>query len=378
MRFPTPLVLALAAGCLTPAANDIAPSSADAAGDAIRVVQGAWWNATKDLATGYHTLDEIDAKVDAIAALDPQLVRIVEVGRSNGGHPLRALAIGEGDGKPVAWIDGGHHANEVEGVEASLHLAETLVSNYATNASIRSLVDAEEIWVLPLVNPDGHLVQTRYNANGVNLNRNYDVAWCQTGAYNTCLPGTGTVVASPVGATTGPPPEYAGPAPFSEPESAAVRDAIATLGARLALYVSHHTDVHCITAPWTAPMPPFEMPAEHRTAFDAVFSWVGANTVYSGGDWTWGTGECMAYSAGGTSMDWAYATHEVPSFTFEVSGCPARSGRGNFGGSCAAIPPLAEEVANALEVQLFLLANAATLAEWKTDFVAPPTAEASP
>lgn len=369
-----PLVLAgLLAGCVAPFPTE--PAQFASLGDApLRLPVGDWWNATRgDM--GYHPLDDVYASIDALAALGPGVARVATIGESNEARPLRAIVLGEGAGKPALWIDGGHHANEVEGVEASLHLAETLLTNYATNATIRALVDEHEIWILPLVNPDGYVVQTRYNANYVNLNRNYDVAWCQPGAYNTCLPVTEEVMGSPLAEATGPPPEYAGREAFSEPESSAIRDATTALADRLKLYVSHHTDVHCITAPWTAPNPPFEMPANERAAFDAVFDWVRANTGYGAGAWTWGTGECMAYSAGGTSMDWVYATHRVPSFTFEVSGCPERAGRGNFVGECAAIAPLSEEVANALTVQLMLLVNAQALAAWETTLVDPPVVE---
>lgn len=56
--------------------------------------------------------------------------------------------------------------------------------------------------VLPLANPDGLVRRTRYNANGVDLNRNFGFNW-----RSDCL-------------------EPPGPGPWSEPESRALRDFI--------------------------------------------------------------------------------------------------------------------------------------------------------
>ena len=68
--------------------------------------------------------------------------------------------------------------------------------------------------VLPLANPDGFSRNTRYNANGVDLNRNFDFNWDTNSE------------------------EPSGPEPWSEPESRALRDFI--LRAKPARIVSLH------------------------------------------------------------------------------------------------------------------------------------------
>jgi hypothetical protein len=240
---------------------------------------------------------------------------------------------------------------------------------------VRALVDGLQTWIVPLVNPDGYVVQTRHNAASVNLNRNYDLAWCQPGAYNTCPPEP---LAGALHGAVGP-TEYAGTGPFSEPESSAIRDAVLALGDRLAFYLSHHTDVHCITSPWTAPDPPFPVPGEHRAVFDAVFGWVEEHSEFGAGAWTWGTGECMSYSAGGTSMDWAYAAARKPSFTFEVSGSVDREGAGAGKPQTFLQDQVHGDLSHwteaALPVELFFLANAARLQAWDPAFAMPPLPE---
>jgi hypothetical protein len=62
-----------------------------------------------------------------------------------------------------------------------MKLIDVLLSEYATNSKIKKLVDSLEIYIIPMVNPDGVYASsntsctggTRANANGVDLNRNY-------------------------------------------------------------------------------------------------------------------------------------------------------------------------------------------------------------
>jgi carboxypeptidase T len=59
------------------------------------------------------------------------------------------------DSLPTAVFIGCHHAREHLSVEVPLMLAQYLVSQYATNARVKALVDTREIWIVPMLNPDG-------------------------------------------------------------------------------------------------------------------------------------------------------------------------------------------------------------------------------
>ncbi|MCX6303627.1 MAG: M14 family zinc carboxypeptidase [Bacteroidetes bacterium] len=73
------------------------------------------------------------------------------------------------------------HGDETTGYVLMLHLADYLLSNYGTNAEVTDMVNNMEIYICPLANPDGTYaggnnsvsLATRYNSNGVDLNRNY-------------------------------------------------------------------------------------------------------------------------------------------------------------------------------------------------------------
>lgn len=370
MRSP-PALAALAlvlAGCMAPPAT---------IGDAVMALpSGAYYDANWDAGRGYHTLEQLRAHMDALAANHTDIVRVQTIGSSRDGLPILAFVLENraiAGPKPAAFIDGGHHGNEVEGVEATVFLFEHLVTNYATNRTVRALVDGLETWIVPIVNVDGYVAQTRFNSAGVNLNRNYDLDWCDPLARNTCPPGPAHDATRPL---IGPSPENAGTAPFSEPESSAIRDAVVALGDRVAFYLSHHTPAHCLAQPWTAPNPPFPVPAEHQATFDAVFAWVEGSTEYGGGTWTTPGGTCMNYQAGGASQDWAYATARKPSFTMEVAGSPEWEGVSPTDPRfIVGAPPYPRDlrhwVAATLPIELFFLHNAARLQAWGTDLASP-------
>jgi hypothetical protein len=50
-----------------------------------------------------------------------------------------------------------------------------LTQNYPSDPQVQNLVDNVDIWILPLANPDGYdrVNRTRYNAQGIDLNRNF-------------------------------------------------------------------------------------------------------------------------------------------------------------------------------------------------------------
>ena len=84
------------------------------------------------------------------------------IGTSVQGRPLLVLRIGDGP-RRVLWI-GGTHGNEREGSVATADLPQAFAS--------AGLAGDVTLWILEDENPDGSAANTRYNANGVDLNRN--------------------------------------------------------------------------------------------------------------------------------------------------------------------------------------------------------------
>lgn len=115
----------------------------------------------------------------------PDLCEVVNIGETNENHDILFIHIsnnlGEDLDEPEFMYTSSMHGDEITGYVLMLRYIDYLLSNYATNSRIAMLVDEIDIWINPLANPDGTFAggdnsvsgATRYNANGVDLNRNY-------------------------------------------------------------------------------------------------------------------------------------------------------------------------------------------------------------
>lgn len=78
-----------------------------------------------------------------------------------------------GSNKPEILFVGGHHGDEGISIETPYYLIEFLLENYASNASIRYLVDHREIYIIPVINPWGWENNKREDFNNEDVNRDY-------------------------------------------------------------------------------------------------------------------------------------------------------------------------------------------------------------
>ena len=136
------------------------------------------------------------------------LVAPTLTGHSVLGTPITARRLGdEGDG-PSVLVIGAIHGNERAGI--------AIVRRLAHDAGSRRV----RLWVLPNLNPDGARANTRGNAHGVDLNRNFAWRWQPRTAPGTTF--------------------YAGPSPLSEPESRFARLLISRLRPDITIWFHQH------------------------------------------------------------------------------------------------------------------------------------------
>lgn len=151
----------------------------------------------------YRTFDQIEKIMKDAEANNPSLCKLHVIGKSFEGRPVYALNISGGEKKPAVLIMGLTHAREWISAEVPTALIEEILQKYPTDKNIKELVDNRDIWIVPVVNPDGLVYsQTkskmwrknrRANSDksfGVDLNRNYGYQWGTVGAST--YPGSDT------------------------------------------------------------------------------------------------------------------------------------------------------------------------------------------
>lgn len=260
----------------------------------------------------YHTYAELDAELHRLTKNHPSIAQISSIGRSHEGRELWALKISdrvdENEPEPVVIFMGAHHAREWVSVDVPLLLARYLIEQYGVIATVTQLVDQAEIWVVPMMNPDGHQYSVamdrlwrknrRNNGDGsfgVDLNRNYGYQWGG--------PGSSGDTFSEI---------YRGPAPFSEPETQAVRTFLEHQSPKA--LISYHSYSQLILYPWGYT----NQPAPDKALLDSLAVAL-AHQIRSvhGKNYTPGQSSTL-YLASGDTADWLYGLFGVPAFTIEL------------------------------------------------------------
>jgi len=293
--------------------------------------------ATADAAAGYHSAETLEQDVRQLADSQPEIVELHEVGRSLENRPIWALRIGErrGSTRKVCFM-GCHHAREWIAVEVPYLLADHLVRNANQNPVAQWLTQGE-IWVVPMVNPDGHEFCRRHDrlwrknrrpnpdgSVGVDPNRNYGYMW---GTLNV---NTSSHVPSDE--------TYVGPRAFSEPETRAIRDLIARELFRGV--ITYHSYSQLILYPWGYTPRPITDPTDRDQMVRLARRFqelIGAvhDEIYTPQQ------SSQLYPTAGDTTDWTYGIYGVPSFTIELR--PRTQAEGGFILSPDQIQPTWEE-----------------------------------
>jgi murein peptide amidase A len=103
------------------------------------------------------------------AAADPVGRRQTLLGRSVDGRPIAAIETGDFDSSTRLLVVGCIHGNEPAGVA---------ISRWLSHGPLPRELD---VWIVPVLNPDGVAARTRGNAHGVDLNRNFPWRWQRLG-----------------------------------------------------------------------------------------------------------------------------------------------------------------------------------------------------
>ncbi|MCC6659425.1 MAG: hypothetical protein IT437_00930 [Phycisphaerales bacterium] len=272
----------------------------------------------------FKTYAQVNAYLLTLRDLRPDLAEVFTIGASLEGREMRAIRIrnpqaGGGACKPMVLLTGTQHAREWIATMVTTYLADRFIRQYDTDPAIKAVVDAADIVIVPIVNPDGYewtwtntrlwRKNRRPNAGGsfgVDLNRNWGFKW------GLPLPGGNGGNANP-GSDV-----YWGTGPFSEPETAAIRDF--ALGKP---QVRWHNDIHSygqyLLYPWgwsPDPSPDDADFASLGAQFRALILAVHNLAYAPGRTYT------RLYPVSGGITDWFYADRKAFAFLFELRGSP--------------------------------------------------------
>lgn len=142
--------------------------------NAARLHQNSSKDAPKD---DYYTITQYNQFMLDTAAQYPNICSLSQIGTSVQGRPLYFMKITDNpsleEAEPEFKFISSIHGDEVVGYDMCIRLIQLLTSEYGNNTRITNLVNNTEIWICPMLNPDGFVLGQRFNATGIDLNRNF-------------------------------------------------------------------------------------------------------------------------------------------------------------------------------------------------------------
>jgi protein MpaA len=147
------------------------------------------------------------ALLSAVAA-GPVTARTVDLGDSVRGREIVAVEVAGAHPRTAVLVVGCIHGNEPAGIAIARALTRVRPPSGVA------------LWIVPNLNPDGVAADTRQNAHGVDLNRNFPTRWqAQGGVFNS------------------------GPRPLSEPESRLAYRLILRVRPTVSIWFHQHEDL---------------------------------------------------------------------------------------------------------------------------------------
>lgn len=258
----------------------------------------------------FHTYQEVEDELRAYSNDYPEITEFFSIGKTHENRDIWAIKLGNASDKPKPAIVfmATHHAREHVSTEIPMIFLQKFLESSDTDLETKQFLDEIDIYIIPVVNPDGAIYDIK-NKNykwwrknrrnngssiyGVDLNRNYGYQW-----------GTGGSSDSKRSET------YMGPAPFSEPETAAIRDFFASKD-NVTIALSFHTYSELILYPWSYTND--SLKGKDKAIYEKM-----ANDMANMNNYTPMQSSDL-YVASGETCDYLYNAHSIYCFTFELS-----------------------------------------------------------
>ena len=256
---------------------------------------------------GYKTPAEIATYLRDVNQRYPELTKLESLGKTVEGRDIWAIKISTNasvadPAKSKIFFNGMHHAREVMTPEIMLDMVDRLTQGYGSDNTITKWVENNEIWVVPMVNPDGNNRVWTSNSmwrknvaygQGVDVNRNYPFAW------GTCNGSSGSAYSD----------TYRGPSAGSELETKAILGLVART--HPVFSISYHSYSELVIYPYGCD----GARAETRSVIEPIGTEIGRLLGYSPG-----TAWELLYSVDGGDIDTYYNQYQVLPYVIEVNG----------------------------------------------------------
>ncbi|MFT7589566.1 MAG: carboxypeptidase T [Limisphaerales bacterium] len=255
---------------------------------------------------GFFTLDEVLARLDAMAINYPALVSAktatgaipTHEGRTQWQVKISDNVATDEVAEPNVLYTSLIHAREPAGMMAVLFYMEWILENYGTDPYATYVINNTQMYFVPVVNPDGYEINRTTNPSGgglwrknardngstlgVDLNRNWPYEW------NFDNLGSSGSAGSDI---------FRGPSPASEPETANLINLALDRNFRTAL--NYHSFGDYLIFPWGYDVGIF---TPDNLLYRAASKQMVRDNLYD-----WGTAfQTVGYAANGVTDDWFY------------------------------------------------------------------------
>jgi len=193
-----------------------------------------------------------------------------------------------------------HHAREITTHEVVYLFAEYLLENYGLDDTVTDIVDGREVWIVPMVNPDGYEYVRNYydmwrknrrdnggGIFGVDNNRNYPYMWGYDDYGSSPNPSSDT---------------YRGPSPGSEPENQVMMQFYAgrsDSGNPVVTCINFHTHSQLVLYPWGY----IDAVTDHNYIYAPMAE------LFAGYNGYTPEPSYALYNTNGDACDWSYGSH---------------------------------------------------------------------